>query len=172
MASTKISALSTDSTPDRVADYLPTYDASAVGNKKVLLSLAGAYVITGLVWFNVSPADSTTYYLSPWEYALSSTAVNNRLRIPRTGKVLAVYFDGIITGPGSTENTTMSFRLNDTTDTTISSVVQFNASPFAFSNTALGIAVTAGDYFGIKLACPAWATNPTGIYGHVAVYIA
>lgn len=173
MADTKISNLTADTAPDRTADSAPTYDSSAVATKRVLLSNLGAYVLPVVRWVNVSPADSTTYYLSPFDGTLVTNAANNKTRIPRAGKVLAVYLDGTVTGTlGTTENTTVSFRLNDTTDTTISSTVTFNATPFSVSNTALGISVAAGDYFNIKVATPAWATNPTSIYMLAMVYIA
>lgn len=171
MADTKISALTTDSTPDRAADYSPTYDASAVATKKVLLQNYGAYVIQ-LYVVNASPADSTTYYFPSYtSLSLNSVAANGKTRIPRTGKVLAVYIDGIAT-VGSGESSTISFRLNDTTDTTVSSAVVMNATPFAFSNTGLAVAVTAGDYFNIKIVTPAWVTNPTGVYMCAQVFIA
>lgn len=173
MADTKISNLTTDSTPDRVADYVPDYDASAVATKKVLLSNLGVYVLPVVRWIGVSPADSTTYYLSPFDGALGTNAANLKTRIPRTGKVLAVYLDGLVTGTlASADNITVSFRLNDTTDTTISSTVTLNATPFSFSNTGLGISVSAGDYFNIKVATPAFATNPTSVYMQAMVYIA
>lgn len=173
MADTKISALTTDSAPDNTADYSPSYDASAVATKKVLLKNYGAFCLPIATWHNVSPADSTTYYLSPFHgFALAVTAVNHKIRIPRTGKILAVYLDGLVATTTSTaENSTVSFRLNDTTDTTISSTVVFNASPFSFSNTGLSIAVTAGDYFNIKIATPAWVTNPIGVYMSAQVFM-
>ena len=174
MADTKISALTIDSTPDRVADYLASYDASAVATKRVLMSLVGAFSLPMVYWHNLSPADSTTYTLSPWNtYALATVMAGHKVRIPRTGKVLAVYIDGIVgTTLATTEDSTMSFRLNDTTDTTISSAVKFSASPFSFSNTALSIAVTAGDYFNIKITTPAFATNPVGVYITAHVFMA
>lgn len=171
--SSKISALTTDATPDNTADYVATYNASdATKSYKVLLQNLGAFVLPMITWYNVSPADSTTYYISAFPgQGLTTVAANQKIRIPRTGKILAVYLDGICT-TGTTENSTVSFRLNDTTDTTISSVVKFSASPFSFSNTALSIAVTAGDYYNIKIVTPAWATNPTGIFMNAIVYMA
>lgn len=164
MADTKISALTTDSTPDRAADYAPTYDASAIATKKVLLSNFGTYVIP-VNLHAVAPADSTTYYMSPFP-ALGGLPVDPttvKVRVARTGKIVAVYLDGLC-ATGSVESSTFSLRLNNTTDTTISSAVVFNATPYSFSNTALAIAVTAGDYINVKWVTPAWATNPTGIY--------
>ena len=165
MADTKISALTTDNAPDRVADYAPTYDASAVGTKKVLLSDFG--VITYVVTFGtaVSPADSTSYTFSLLPNSgLATTMANHKTYVQRAGKITGVRLFGIVAGTlGTAENSTVSFRLNDTTDTTISSVVTLNATPFTIVNTSLSVAVAVGDFFNIKIATPAWVTNPTSV---------
>lgn len=166
MAPTKISALTTDSAPDRVADYVPTYDASAVASKKVLLSNLGVYVIS--TYFGATgsnPADSTSYVIGPHPgVGLATTFANYRTFIPRTGKLIAAYGSTLTVGTlGTAENSTVSFRLNDTTDTTVSSTVTFNVIHTEFSNTSLSVAVTAGNYFAGKLATPAWVTNPTAV---------
>lgn len=171
MADTKISGLSADSAPDRVADYVPTYDASAVATKKVLLSDLGA--ITYVTWFgtSVSPADSTSYAFNPFPaFGLATTMANHRTYIQRAGKIVAVRIFGVCVSPGTTENSTVSFRLNDTTDTTITSTLAMNASPLTVANTALSIAVVVGDYFTIKIATPAWVTNPTGVSIACTIY--
>ena len=55
------------------------------------------------------------------------------------------------------------FRLNDTTDTTVSAAVTNTVLVSAFNGTGLSIAVTAGDYFEIKWVTPTWTTNPTSV---------
>lgn len=164
MADTKISNLTTDSSPDRTADYVPTYDASAVATKKVLLSNLGGYTLFANCAAS-SPADSTTYYFGPhWTRALATTAANHKIRIPRTGKITRISIETlIITTLGSAENITASFRLNDTTDTTITSVMQLDQTSETFTNSGLSIAVTDTDYGCIKLAMPAFATNPIDV---------
>ena len=163
MADTKISSLTTDSTPDRSADYVPTYDASAVGNKKVALQDVGAYVLSTFLSYSLSPVDATTYFFSPFPGAgLVTTAANHKCRIPRASVIRKIYIEGVCT-TGSGETSTISFRLNDTTDTTITSAAIFNAPPFSFSNTGLSITVAAGDWFSIKWVAPTWATNPTSL---------
>ena len=170
MADTKISAITTDSAPDRVADYAPTYDASAVATKKVLLSDFGA--IPYVTWFGnaLSPADSTTYVFSPFPaFGLATTVASHRTYIQRAGKIVAVrLFGGCTTG--SAENSTVALRLNDTTDTTITSTLALNASPFTVANTAISIAVAVGDYITIKITTPAWVTNPTNVTTAAQIY--
>lgn len=172
MADSKISALTTDTNPDRTADYLPTYDASAVGNKKVLLSNVGPIVYRTFMTLQVSPADASTYTLSGIPgFGLVTNFAAHKTYILRSGLITAVRLFGICT-TGSAENSTIAFRLNDTTDTTITSTLAMNASPFTVINTSLSIAVTGPntDYFGIKWTTPTWVTNPTSVSFYVDVY--
>lgn len=159
MADTKISALSTDSAPDRAADYGPTYDASAVATKKVLLSNYGGYWMN-IIGASTSPSDATTYYFGPFAPGFGATATAQRMYIPRAGKLVKARL--FLSGTnGTSESSTISFRLNDTTDTTISSAVVCNALPFTVVNSALSVAVAEDDYFAIKWVTPTWVTNPT-----------
>lgn len=159
MADTKISALTVDSAPDRVADYGPTYDASAVATKRVLLSNFGGYwmLVQGA---STSPADATTYFFGPFSVGYGSVAANLRVYIPRAGKLVKARL--FLAGTnGTSETSTVSFRLNDTTDTTISSAVVCNALPYTVVNSALSVAVAEDDYFAVKWVTPTWVTNPT-----------
>lgn len=163
--------LTEDTAPDRAADYVATYDASASGMKKVLLNNLGGYVLTAAL-FNVSPADSTTYYFGSWESAgLTSVGGVRRVYVQRAGKVTRADVTIVNSGTGSGETSTMSFRLNDTTDTTISTAIENNTTTEHFTNTALSIAVAVGDYFEIKWVTPAWVTNPTGVLVMVRLFI-
>lgn len=172
MADTKISALTADGTPDRTADYGPTYDASVVATKKVLLKDYGAYTIQ-FSSTNNTPADNTTYYFAaPTGGTFGNTAGSRKIWIPRTGKVLAAYILFTCVA-GSAETSSIYFRLNNTTDTLISNAVNLSASPAEVSKTDLSIAVTAGDYFEIKWTTPnPWATNPTSVTISGIVYVA
>lgn len=172
MADTKISNLTADTAPDRTADYVPTYDASAVATKKVLLSDLGGYTVYANCALS-SPADSTTYYFGPhWTRALATTAAAHKLRFPRAGKITRITIETlIVTTLGSAENITASFRLNDTTDTIITSVMQLDQSYETFTNSGLSIAIAAGDYGCIKLAMPAFATNPVDVCLNVQIWV-
>lgn len=164
MADTKISALTTDSSPDRGADYSPTYDASAVATKKVLLSDYGGILYTAVFSLNLNPADATTYYFTPYHsFGLATATTSHKTWIQRAGLIKRIEIQGYATVTGTTETSTISFRLNDTTDTTISSTLALNASPIHVVNSALSIAVANTDYFHIKWVTPTWATNPTGV---------
>jgi hypothetical protein len=148
------------------------------GNQYGLVSSVATYTRTVANCFAIpagfastNPADATTYYFGAFPHvALSTTAANQRLYIMRAGTVVAADIFMICT-TGTSETSTMSFRLNNTTDTTISSAVALNATPFHVQNTSLSIAVAAGDYFEIKWVTPTWVTNPTAVLGWVQIFV-
>lgn len=165
-----INSLTEDTTPDRAADYALVYDASASAVKKVLLNKMVGYE-KALSTFNNTPADATTYYFGAFPGGTLGTAAGNqRVYIPFAGIIRSAYVF-ITCVAGSNEVSTMSIRLNDTTDTTISAAINLSASPFVVNNTGLNIAVAAGDWITIKWVTPTWATNPTVVSINVVLYI-
>ena len=76
-----------------------------------------------------------------------------------------------ICAAGSNEQSTISFRLNDTTDTTITTTADFSSTQVYIANTSLNIAVVAGDYGHIKWVTPTWVTNPTTLRVFGTIYI-
>lgn len=60
---------------------------------------------------------------------------------------------------GTSEDWSFYVRLNNTTDYLIATVGQAQSERI-FSNAALSISVSAGDYIEIKMVNPTWATNP------------
>lgn len=113
-------------------------------------------------------ADSTTYYMGQGGYAVSTTVNTRNVYIPFTSVLTNVTINAGAINAASTEDTTVIFRLNNTTDTTLSSTVKFsggnaqsNGTILAYNITGLNISVTAGNFFEIKFNTPAWATNPT-----------
>jgi hypothetical protein len=119
-----------------------------------------------------NPADSTIYYFGSVVTTVTSTADETSLVIPKTGTVKRI--DIITTNQGtlgSNETSTIVFRLNNTTDTTINNAVVTNALRSAFTSGVLSIAVTAGDRFEIKWTAPSYATNPTVVRFTFVVYI-
>lgn len=169
MASTKISALTTDSSPHRTNDFAPTYDASASGNKKVALKDFGVICLIG-GFANFSPADATTYYFGAWLMDVATTgATNGQIYMPRAGIITRADVYMLAGVLGTAETSTMSIRLNNTTDTTISAAIALAGSPFHVVNSSLGISVATTDYINIKWATPTWVTNPTNVYCRVTI---
>lgn|SRR5574338_387792 len=119
-----------------------------------------------------NPADSATYFMSHWNFTFFTASGNpSRMYVPAAGTVTKVY--GTITVAGavaSSENGTLSLRLNNTTDTTISNTLKLDTADNTF-NATVSIAVSAGDYLEFKFVCPAWATNPITVSFSASVYI-
>lgn len=121
---------------------------------------------------NAAPVDATTYFIgSLFGFAPTTTAALQPLWIPKAGTIRAVYLTVVNLGTaGTTETSTVSLRLNNSTDTTITAAFVTNAVG-TFSNTALGVAVTAGSFVEIKWLTPTWATNPTNLIMNGVVYV-
>jgi hypothetical protein len=119
----------------------------------------------------VSIVDAGTYY---WGGAIinttTTTAGIKRLYIPKTGTIKVCYIYIHASTPGSAENSTLYIRLNNTTDTLVSSAVPMNNTSNVASNTGLSIAVVQGDYIEFKLVAATFATNPS-IAAETTVYI-
>lgn len=166
-----INGLTASTSAARNNDYLLMYLASASDVRKVLSRDVGAYAVkTGFQ--NFSPADATTYYFGSWEnLGMNTTAYERKIYMVRAGTIVGadVLFRQ---SAGSGETSTMSIRLNNTTDTTISAAITNNATETHFSNTGLGITVAVGDAIEIKWVTPTWVTNPTAVYCQVRLLIA
>lgn len=138
------------------------WTSAAASGKKFSVSIFGN---NGL-----SPADATTYYIG--NAAISTTlATVGRIVIPLTGTINTCYVTFFTTGAGSAQTSTISLRLNNTTDTTISSTTVQNAATTTFSSTSMAMAVTAGDFVNVKWVTPTWVTNPTGVQVSVSFVV-
>lgn len=116
-----------------------------------------------------APVDATTYFfgsnvnLATGALSMNTTATRRAVTIPFACTITKAYVrvsnDGTL---GTTETSTLSLRLNDTTDTTIlNNTLTTNPASAAFNNTSLSIAIAAGDFIEMKWVTPSWATNPT-----------
>ena len=111
-----------------------------------------------------APADSATYYAGAHNLTMTTTQGNRRVYFTKAMTIKYIGLEYLITGVlGTTEAITVNARLNQTTDTLISSAVTWDALNVYFSNNALSLAVVAGDYIEFKHATPPWLTNPTNI---------
>lgn len=145
--------------------------ASTAAAARTNLGTLGYSLIASLATTTQSPADSATYYFgSVPRNALTTVAGSTRVYIPKVGTIKAVFLFFSQTA-GSNETSTLSIRLNNTTDTTINAAVTNDAAQTIFSNTALAITVIAGDYFEIKWPTPIWATNPLVSLASATIYI-
>jgi hypothetical protein len=123
---------------------------------------------------NGSPADSTTYYSGTSSAnafsTTTSTSMSVRAYVASACTIYNVYGTIVVTGTlGSNENCTVFIRVNNTSNTTVTSSLQLTAVSNTFSNSSLSIALNAGDYITIGFSGPAWATNPTNCTMGVAI---
>lgn len=109
------------------------------------------------------PADSTTYYFGALPIAPATSGAERRLHVPRAGTITRVDVTSYAKTAGSAESVSLYVRKNDTSDTLVATV-SASANLRYFQATGLSIAVAAGDYIEMKLVCPAWGTNPLGLY--------
>jgi hypothetical protein len=121
---------------------------------------------------NVSPANSTTYFMSNDSVWNTTLTAAQEFVVPVACTITSVYGAVSIAGTlGTSENVTFSIRVNNTTDTTVSSTWQWTANPSTVNNTGLSISLNAGDYFSFKVVTPAWATKPTTCNFTATVYL-
>jgi hypothetical protein len=113
---------------------------------------------------HLDPADSTDYFFGSFgSLSAATSATFRKIFIPRTGTITAVIGHIVTISTGSAENNTLAVRLNDTTDTTVSSTISITGTLTDFSKTDLSIAVTQGDFIEMKFTTPAYATNPEDV---------
>lgn len=109
------------------------------------------------------PVDSTTYFFGALPFPPSTTGAERRVNIPRAGTITRVDLTSYAKTAGSNEGWSLYVRVNDTTQTLVATVSTSTNLRY-FQASGLSIAVAAGDYIEIKLVCPAWGTNPVGVY--------
>lgn len=106
-----------------------------------------------------SPTDSQTIYFGMLPKAPVTVAATSKIHVRKAGTIeianIAVYSGTA----GSAEAWSFYIRKNNTTDTLIQTL-SVSANERVFANSALSIAMAAGDYFEIKAINPLWATNP------------
>lgn len=131
-------------------------------------ALTRSYCISGGTIFHAAaaaynPADATTYFYGARSSTITSATVTgvSKIYFPQAGTIIAVRITFTQT-PGTSETSTCSLRVNNTSDITISSAVINDATNNTFIITGLTQAVNAtSDYVEIKWVTPTWATNPT-----------
>lgn len=117
----------------------------------------------------LNPTDATTYYfggganipLTP-----TSTAARRRTYVSSARTIVAVDIQVFTTVAATNEAVSIYVRVNNTTDTTLTTTMTWNAGASSYnllSVTGLSISLNAGDYYEIKIVTPTWATNPTGV---------
>ena len=131
-------------------------------------SSGGSFTNGFLTTLAGNPLDATTYYFAPtvqFSAANANTATNVRLYVSSAFTLTKVYGSVTISSGtlGSSENCTLFVRVNNTTNTNVTTTLQVTAAENTFSNTGLSISLVAGDYITFGFTTPTWATNPTNV---------
>ncbi len=125
-------------------------------------------IISG-VNFTIADASTTFFGSANVGTTVGST---NFVVVPKTGTIKAIYATALVRGTlGTNEAGTLSVRLNDTTDITVSAAVDLSSASSNYSATGLSQAVTAGNLLMCKFVAPTYSTNPTSNAMTVSVYI-
>jgi hypothetical protein len=143
------------------------------GHGSITISNTGGYSIQAAA-ANFNPSSGTTHYFGSDTFGNGPTTAqgNVRLYIPHSGTITSCYLQVWTTGTlGSSETSTISIRLNQTTDNVVSSSVKNDAISNQYSNTGLSIPVTAGDYIEMKWVEPTWTTTPTGVRISAVIWV-
>ena len=157
------------STPAKIGDvYIDTtnyknYTAKGASSSSDWIKQNGSYVLTTYSSAVNSPADAQTLYFGQLMTGTTASATVRRMYIPRSGTISAVYGCFQQTA-GTSEASTLYLRVNNTTDYLISNSITHATSATVIVNSALSVAVPAGDYIEFKWVTPTWATNPTSVY--------
>lgn len=111
-----------------------------------------------------NPADSTVYYSGGFaSVGPSTTAALRRIYFPSACTITDCTLFIVTNVNGSGETVNFAIRLNNTTDTALTSGT-ISATATTIVTTGLSISVSAGSYIELKITTPAWVTNPTGTF--------
>ena len=128
------------------------------------------YVLQTYPVSNLSWSYSTTYYFGTTP-SHTSTYDAAKIEIPKAGTIKRITYRAQTSAAGSNESTTVSCRLNDTTDVGSATIDMSGSPPIRAVNSSVSQAVSAGDFICIKVATPAYATNPTNCQLVATIYI-
>ncbi len=151
----------------------PTLSNPVVGtqaaNDNSTKAASTAYVDAKKSFLNFSnntfnPADSTVYYSGGFaSVGPSTTAALRRIYFPSACTITDCTLFIVTNVNGSGETVNFAIRLNNTTDTALTSGT-ISARATTIVTTGLSISVSAGSYIELKTTTPAWVTNPTGTF--------
>jgi len=111
-----------------------------------------------------NPLDGITYYFSPGTQFTNSSTVTGLEKFMTPIACTLTKFRGVFTVAGtlgSSQNCTLFIRVNNSSNTDVSTTIQLTSSSVTVTNTGLSISLSAGDYISFGFTGPTWTTNPT-----------
>ncbi len=119
-----------------------------------------------------NPLDATNYYIGEFpDLGLTTTATGRKSKLNGNYRVIAANIQIITAGVlGTNESSTLSIRIDNTTDVLVSNAVKFNVVLYQEFVTGLAIDILSTEHFQSKLLTATFATNPTIPYGTITYY--
>lgn len=117
---------------------------------------------------------NATYYFGrgiPFTAAAITTAGSSRLYIPVDCTIKAIIISAYHNTPASSETTTYSIGVSGAYTTIGTGIFTTGSSYEITSNTAMSVAVTAGQYLEVRCAVPSMSTYPTNVVWTATVYV-
>ena len=136
------------------------------------VSAAYGYYTIPIQAISNSPGDNVRNYIGNRPVAPTTVPGNNLVYIPTTGVIEAAEIYDYSGTAGSNEAYTYYIQINNDIDKNYLIQSQsLNTNERRFTNSALNIAVTAGDYFEINRTHPVWAPNPltNSVGGYITI---
>lgn len=125
----------------------------------------------GLRWVSgpANPADSTTYYMVINNGAIFTNSTDPAVAgiyysIPKAGTLDSVKCVITVAGTlGSSQNCTLFIRVNNTTDTNLTTTLTLDTASQVLTFSSIGLSLNAGDFVAIGFTGAAWSPNPTSV---------
>jgi len=142
------------------------------GNTGTVAVLSDAVFCTQSSHKPYDPADGITIYFANNGYlGLTTNATNNRIYVPKNCTLIGYDITGYIDGSSSTtETSTISIRIDNTTDVTLNSSITYSTTYQQWHSMALSTDINSGSYFNLKWVTPTWVTNPTSVINSVVLW--
>ena len=142
------------------------------GNTGTVAVLSDAVFCTQSSTKPYDPGDGLTIYFANSGYlGLTTNATNNRIYVPKNCTLIGYDITGYIDGSsGTAETSTISIRIDNTTDVTLNSSITYTTTYQQWHSMALSTDINSGSYFNLKWVTPTWVTNPTSVVNSVVLW--
>jgi hypothetical protein len=111
-----------------------------------------------------APTDNTLYYYGAFcQASMTGTVYARRYLMPVNCTLIGYSACTKSSAAASNETSTLSIRINNTTDVQLSNALVYTNGINCYSSMALSTDLTAGDYIEMKLLTATWGTDATSI---------
>lgn len=127
------------------------------------------YLVSTSITNTVNPLDSTQYYFGSSIGAPNTTSNVKRIYLLTPCTIRKIIIFSQFTA-GSNEATTLEIIKNNTSSTTLTSTLDFSATPIKEEYDVNISANDKTDYFEFRLTTPAWVSNPTSVWFYTQIF--